>query len=54
VLVLMVIAPTFMEPMFRKPPELLGLPMGLIILALGGIMMALGFMAIRKIVDIEV
>ena len=54
VLVLMVIAPKFMDPMFRKPPELFGLPAGLIVLAFGGFMMGLGFMAIRKIVDIEV
>ena len=52
--VLMVIAPHFMEPMFLKPPELLGLPMGVIILAAGGVMMAIGFVIIRKVVDIEV
>jgi tight adherence protein B len=52
--VLMLIAPHFMEPMFLKPPELLGLPMGVIILAAGGVMMAIGFVIIRKVVDIEV
>lgn len=52
--VLMVIAPTFMDPMFRKPPEVMGMPAGTIILALGGIMMAIGFFFIRKIVNIEV
>lgn len=52
--ILMVIAPKFMDPMFRKPPELLGLPMGVIILAIGGMMMGLGFFFIRRIVDIEV
>ena len=40
VLLLSVIAPTFMEPMFQKPPELLGLPAGFFILGLGGFMMA--------------
>ena len=51
---LFVAAPTFMDPMFQKPPEALGLPLGVVILAFGGFMMFLGFMFIRKIVDIEV
>ncbi|HEV8516183.1 MAG TPA: type II secretion system F family protein [Candidatus Limnocylindrales bacterium] len=51
---LTVIAPGYMDPMFQKPPEVYGLPAGTIILAFGGFMMFLGFMAIRKIVDIEV
>ena len=51
---LFVAAPGFMEPMFTKPPEVLGLPGGVIILLLGGFMMFIGFMLIRKIVDIEV
>ncbi len=54
VLLLSVIAPSFMEPMFQKPPELLGLPAGLFILGLGGFMMLIGFVLIRRIVDIEV
>ena len=53
-LFLFVAAPGFMEPMFANPPEILGLPTGVIILLIGGFMMFLGFMAIRKIVDIEV
>jgi tight adherence protein B len=52
--VLTLIAPKFMEPMFMKPPELFGLPMGVVILIAGGIFMAIGFMIIRKIVDIQV
>jgi tight adherence protein B len=51
---LFVAAPNFMSPMFEKPPEALGLPLGVVILAFGGFMMFIGFMAIRKIVDIEV
>ena len=51
---LFVAAPTFMDPMFQKPPEALGLPLGVIILAFGGFMMFIGFLFIRKIVDIEV
>ena len=54
VVILSVIAPTFMEPMFQKPPELLGLPAGLFILGAGALMMAIGFFFIRRIVDIEV
>jgi tight adherence protein B len=54
VLLLSVIAPTFMAPMLQKPPELLGLPAGLFILGIGGVMMGIGFILIRRIVDIEV
>ena len=52
--VLFIIAPNFMSPMFRKPPDVIGLPLGLIILGFGGLMMFIGFMIIRRIVDIEV
>ena len=51
---LFVAAPQFMAPMFDKPPEAFGLPLGVVILAFGGFMMFIGFMLIRKIVDIEV
>ncbi|MBA2718547.1 MAG: type II secretion system F family protein [Chloroflexi bacterium] len=51
---LFVAAPNFMAPMFAKPPEAFGLPLGVVILAVGGFMMFLGFLFIRKIVDIEV
>ncbi|HEY0443363.1 MAG TPA: type II secretion system F family protein [Candidatus Limnocylindrales bacterium] len=47
-------APKFFDPMFAKPPEVLGLPAGMIIMFAGGFMMFIGFMLIRKIVDIEV
>jgi tight adherence protein B len=48
------ITPSFFDPMFVQPPGILGLPAGLIILAMGGVAMFIGFMLIRKIVDIEV
>src|SRR5918992_146308 len=51
---LQVISPKFMEPMFQKPPELFGLPAGIIVLGVGGVMMAIGFYIIRRIVDIEI
>ena len=53
IVILSVIAPQFMDPMFG-PPEVLGIPIGVIILVIGGIMMAVGFLLIRRIVDIEV
>ncbi len=54
VLVLVVIAPKFMEPMFMNPPGIFGLPAGVIILIGAGIMMFSGFMLIQRIVKIEV
>lgn len=51
---LFVAAPQFMTPMFDDRVSLLGLPAGVMILFLGGFMMFLGFMFIRRIVDIEV
>ena len=54
VCVLFLIAPHFMSPMFRKPPAILGLPAGLIVLGLAAFSMFSGFMIIRRIVDIEV
>jgi tight adherence protein B len=51
---LFVAAPNFMAPMFDNRASIIGLPAGVIILMIGGIMMFIGFMFIRKIVDIEV
>ena len=51
---LFVAAPGFMEPMFDPAVSILGLPAGIVILLFGGFMMFIGFMFIRKIVDIEV
>ncbi|MEZ0241313.1 MAG: type II secretion system F family protein [Chloroflexota bacterium] len=47
-------APAFFDPMFEKPPDLAGIPIGMILFAVALLMMGAGFMAIRKIVDIEV
>jgi tight adherence protein B len=52
--IISVISPNFMAPMFQKPPELFGLPLGVVILIAGGLMMATGFMLIRRVVNIEV
>ena len=51
---LFVAAPGFMQPMFDDRVSVIGLPAGVIILGLGGFAMFIGFMLIRKIVDIEV
>jgi tight adherence protein B len=51
---LFVAAPNFMEAMFLNPPSVLGLPAGVVLLLVGGFMMFIGFMLIRRIVDIEV
>jgi tight adherence protein B len=52
--VLFLISPTYMGPMLQRPPELLGLPMGLVLFGLGGLSMGIGWLFIRRIVDIKV
>ena len=47
-------APKFFDPMFAKPPELIGIPAGIWLLGIATMAMGAGFMFIRKIVDIEV
>ncbi|HEY3336491.1 MAG TPA: type II secretion system F family protein [Candidatus Limnocylindrales bacterium] len=51
---LFIAAPGFMSPMFDPRASILGLPAGVVILCIGGFAMFMGFMFIRKIVDIEV
>jgi tight adherence protein B len=48
------LAPQFLRAMFDNPPGVLGLPLGLVLLGIGAIFMFVGFMFIRRIVDIEV
>jgi tight adherence protein B len=52
--IISVLSPDFVGPMFETPPEVLGLPAGMLLLALGGLMMTIGFVLIRRIVSIEV
>ena len=52
--IISVIAPNFMAPMFQEPPTAFGLPLGVVILGVGGFFMLIGFMIIRRIVDIQV
>jgi tight adherence protein B len=47
-------APTFFEPMFASPPDVLGIPLGVILFGVALMAMGAGFFFIRKIVDIEV
>src|SRR5262249_34506085 len=53
-IIISVIAPNFMVPMFQQPPALFGQPAGLFILGLGGLLMGIGFILIRRIVASEV
>jgi len=53
-LFLMVAAPKFINPMFQIPPAVLVVPLGVILLIFAGIMMGIGFLIIRRIVNIEV
>jgi tight adherence protein B len=51
---LFLISPSYMTVMFEKPPEMFGLPLGLVFFAVGLLSMAGGYFFIRRIVDIKV
>jgi tight adherence protein B len=51
---LFLISPSYITVMLQKPPELFGLPTGIIFFILGGISMAIGYVFIRRIVEIKV
>ncbi len=52
--ILFLISPSYITVMLEKPPEMFGLPMGVIFFLVGLISMGLGYMLIRRIVDIKV
>jgi tight adherence protein B len=52
--ILFLISPSYISKMLDKPPELFGLPAGVIFFIIGGISMAMGYVLIRRIVDIKV
>ena len=52
--ILFLISPGYMAAMIEKPPEMFGLPMGVIFFAVGLISMGIGYIFIRRIVDIKV
>jgi tight adherence protein B len=51
---LWVAAPGFLTPMFDPRAAIMSLPAGAVIMAIGALMMIVGFLIIRRIVDIEV
>jgi tight adherence protein B len=51
---LFLISPTYMTAMFETPPEMLGLPAGVVFFLVGLISMGIGYLLIRRIVDIKV
>jgi len=51
---LFLISPSYMTAMFERPPEMLGLPLGIIFFIVGLISMGIGYVFIRRIVDIKV
>jgi tight adherence protein B len=52
--ILFLISPTYITRMLQPKPEILGLPAGIIFFIIGGISMAIGYVLIRRIVDIKV
>jgi tight adherence protein B len=52
--VLFLISPQYITPMLERPPEALGLPLGIVFFAVGLISMGIGYILIRRIVDIKV
>jgi tight adherence protein B len=51
---LFLISPSYITVMLQKPPELLGLPTGIVFFLVGLVSMAFGYVFIRRIVDIKV
>ena len=51
---LFLISPSYITAMLEKPPELFGLPTGVIFFIVGGISMGIGYVFIRRIVEIKV
>jgi len=52
--ILFMISPQYIGPMFDRPPEAFGLPLGIVFFAVGLFSMAMGYLFIRRIVDIKV
>jgi tight adherence protein B len=52
--ILFLISPSYITALFRNPPTTFGLPTGVIFLIVGLISMAVGYVFIRRIVDIKV
>jgi tight adherence protein B len=52
--ILFLISPGYAGPMLEKPPDLMGLPLGIVFYIVGAISMGIGYFFIRRIVDIKV
>jgi tight adherence protein B len=52
--ILFIISPDYIGRMLDNPPEIMGLPAGVVFLIIGLISMAIGYVLIRRIVDIKV
>jgi len=52
--ILFLVSPSYITSLFRNPPVTLGLPTGVIFLIVGLISMGIGYVFIRRIVDIKV
>jgi len=53
-IILFLVSPAYITPMVQKPPETFGMPTGIMFFAVGLISMGIGYMLIRRIVDIKV
>jgi tight adherence protein B len=51
---LFLISPSYITVMLERPPEMLGLPMGVVFFLVGLVSMGIGYLFIRRIVDIKV
>jgi tight adherence protein B len=51
--ILAVLFPRFMAPMLESPPSFFGFPLGVALLSFGGVMMLMGILLVRRIVDID-
>jgi tight adherence protein B len=52
--ILFLISPSYISRMLDNPPSMLGLPLGVVFFIIGLISMAIGYVLIRRIVDIKV
>jgi tight adherence protein B len=52
--ILFLISPAYILPMVQRPPETFGLPTGIIFFGVGLLSMGIGYVLIRRIVDIKV
>ena len=52
--ILFLISPGYISAMLDKPPEMMGLPLGVVFFIIGLISMGIGYLLIRRIVDIKV